>query len=114
MDEEKKPHLQVAQEMERQMVRDAWRDLMATESGRLIMWSILDKAGMFVFPHYGDSTDTLLRGRQQIGSELLNDYVFPNGVAAYTDLLLEAEARKQRLDVIAEQEARKEEEDEYS
>ena len=84
-------------------IQHAWIGLLSQEAGRLILWSILDKCGCFAFPHYGDSTDTLMRGRQQIGSELLQDHVFPHGMSFYTDMLLEAEAREQRLQMAAEQ-----------
>lgn len=78
-------------------IQTAWDALMSNEAGRLILWSILDKCGCFAFPHYGTSEDALHRGRQQIGSELLNDYVFVNGMRGYTDMLLEAEAREKRV-----------------
>lgn len=84
-------------------IQRAWLGLLSQEAGRLILWSILDKCGCFAFPHYGDSTDTLMRGRQQIGSELLQDHVFSHGMSFYTDMLLEAEARDQRLQMAAEQ-----------
>lgn len=92
-----------AQAMLDDEIQLAWRGLVSQEAGRLILWSILDKCGCFAFPHYGNSTDTLMRGRQQIGAELLQDHVFPLGMAFYTDMLLEAEARDQRLQVAAEQ-----------
>lgn len=92
-------------------IEQAWLGLLNQEAGRLILWSILDKCGCFSFPHYGDSMDTLIRGRQQIGAEVLQDHVFPHGLKFYTDMLLEAEAREQRAQVAARQEEKAESEE---
>jgi len=91
-------------------IQNAWNGLIEQPAGRLILWSILNKCGNFSFPHYGDSTDVLLRGRQQVGQELLEEFVLHRGMKYYTDMLLEAEARQERLDQAAEQTDRDNEE----
>lgn len=109
IDEEKTPleRLEIALEEE---IEQAWKGLLKQEAGRLILWSILDKCGLFSFPHYGDSTDTLLKGRQQVGSQILADHVFPHGMKYYTDMLLEAEERENRI-LIAQRQTEEEEND---
>lgn len=92
-----------------QEIADAWFEMINTKSGRLVLWSILEKCGTMDFSHYGGEIDILRKGRQQIGSELLSDYVFPYGVAPYTDMLLEAEIRDQALELAAAQTEREKE-----
>lgn len=93
-------------------LQEAWRSMLSVETGRLILWSILDKCGCFNFNHYGGELDILNRGRQQIGGELLRDFVFPQGMQVYADMLLEAEMRDKRLNLAAEIEETEDEETE--
>lgn len=76
---------------------EAWERLLGTEDGRLILWSILDLCGLQNFAFNGNAADTLMKGRQQIGAELLVNYVYPLGQGVYCKMLLEAEARDKRL-----------------
>lgn len=78
-------------------IQNAWHGLLKQEAGRLILWSIMDKCGCFNFDHYGGEVDIINRGRQQIGGELLTEFVFPHGMKFYTDMMLEADIREDRL-----------------
>lgn len=92
MDQEQRAH-----ELLEIEVSEAWEALVSHPAGRLVIWSILDKCGCFNFDHFGGEADLINKGRQQIGGEILRDHVFPFGMRAYTDLLLEAEERDKRL-----------------
>lgn len=82
-----------------EMINGAWAALLETEQGRLILWSIIDRCGGNQFPHFNDGRDQVFLGRQQVGSEVLRDHVFPLGMRYYTDMLLEAETLQQNLEV---------------
>tara|TARA_R110000850_G_scaffold23358_1_gene69075 strand:- start:11741 stop:12079 length:339 start_codon:yes stop_codon:yes gene_type:complete len=92
---------------------NAWRGMVVQPAGRLILWSILEKCGVFNFDHYGNDQDVIHKGRQQVGSELLRDFVFPHGMQLYADMLIEAEDRDRRIEMaIATDEKTDEEGDE--
>lgn len=95
------PETMTAEERAEALLEDeimkAWSGLLHQQAGRLILWTILDKCGQFNFDCIGGEADILNRGRQQIGGELLRDFVFPHGMGPYTDMLLEAEKRDERL-----------------
>lgn len=107
-DNERRLEVEVEERMEKE-IANAWQDLLATESGRLILWSILDKCGCHNFDFYGTDLDTLNRGRQQIGGEILRDFVFPAGVSVYAEMLVEAEIREKVLRQAAELDQKEEE-----
>ena len=96
IDEEKDIDEKVEELLKRD-IDNAWSALLETQSGRLILWSILDKCGLNNFAFNGNAHDALQKGRQQIASEILNEYVYPKGMQVYADMLLEAEARDKRL-----------------
>ena len=94
--------LEIFDDIQRDRLENAWRAMLNTEGGRVILHSVIEKCGCHDFSFYGNSMDTLTRGRQQIGSEILADYVFPFGMEFYTQMLLEAEARDDRRAEIEE------------
>lgn len=80
----------------------AWRDLLSTEAGRWVLWSILDKAGIAkpgaaMFVHFGTDSDLILRGRQQVGGEILDEFVHGEVPEAFYDMMKEADDRESRL-----------------
>lgn len=97
MTEERK-HEDIARSILNEEIETAWQGLLVQPAGRLILWSILEKCGMFNFDHYGTDQDVIHKGRQQVGSELLRDFVFPHGMKGYTETLLEAEDRDLRIE----------------
>jgi len=101
MDEPKEKLEDFVQRTLDEEIDQAWLDLIQTKSGRLLVWSILDKCRCFNFDHYGGETDLVHKGRQQIGGEILRDYVFPHGMGIYAQLLVEAEQRDDGLRVAA-------------
>lgn len=110
-DETEKTHEEKISEALEGQIALAWKGLIAQPAGRLILWSILDKCGVADFPFFGNSTDALLRGRQQIGAEILEEYVYPHGMGAYTDMILEAEERQNRINEAIQQDENEETED---
>lgn len=88
----------VVEAMLQQEVDEAWQWLLSQPKGKIILWSILDKCGLQSFPFYGNSHDALHRGRQQVGSDILANHVYPLGMKTYTDMLLDAEERQQKLE----------------
>lgn len=94
--------LDIVEAQRDQLIQDAWAAMLETEEGRLILWSILDRAGVNQFPYFGDRRDDEFRGRQRVGSEILDSHVFPLGMSYYTDMLLEAEALHNNLRVEVE------------
>jgi len=88
----------VIRDMLEAQIDEAWDWMLRDPRGKLVLWSMLDKCGLFSFPHYGNSMDALMRGRQQVAAETLADYVFPRGMKVYTDMLLEAEHRQKLLE----------------
>ena len=100
-------HLEKAQELQEKNLLAAWRAMLSHEAGRLVLWSILDKtgiakvgAGMFV--HFGSDQDALLRGRQQVGGEILDEFIHTNDPEAYYVMLKEADDRDYELRKAAE------------
>lgn len=88
--------------LQEQNLHSAWDALLSHEAGRLVLWSILDKAGIAkvgssMFLHFGTDQDALLRGRQQVGAEILDDYVHAIRPEAYFDMLKEADIRNDAL-----------------
>lgn len=79
-------------------IQKSWDALINHEAGRLIVWSILDKCGNFNFDFFNSDFDILMKGRQQIGAEILRDFVFSDGMDAYTKILTEADERMSRLE----------------
>jgi len=76
----------------------AWEAMLSHEAGRLVLWSILDRAGVSkvgagMFLHFGGDSDILLKGRQQLGAELLDEFVHANNPEAYYTMLQEADDR---------------------
>jgi len=96
----------------RDELMDAWQQMLSTEGGRLILWSILDKSCHDAVDFYDNGHDALLRGRQQVGAEILNDFVTPLGIKSYADMLVEAEKRDKRLQIAVEADEKNQTEDE--
>ena len=72
----------------------------------MVLHSILDKAGISkvgsgMFMHFGSDQDVLLRGRQQVGGEILDEFVHAINPEAYYDMLKEADARDNELRIAA-------------
>ena len=91
----------VAQTQERNLLA-AWRAMLEHEAGRLVLHSILDKAGIAkvgpdMFAFFDSSSDALLRGRQQMGAEILEVFVHSNAPEAYYVMLKEADIRSEML-----------------
>ena len=100
-------HLEKAQALQEKNLLAAWRAMLSHEAGRLVLWSILDKAGIAkvgagMFMHFGSDQDALLRGRQQVGGEILDDFVHANDPEAYFVMLKEADMRDDELRIAAE------------
>lgn len=96
----------------KQEIGNAWASLIGTYPGRLVLHSILDRCGVNDFAFYGGEMDALMRGRQQIGGEILEEFVYPNGMENYTTMILEAEERQKRLhQAVLKDEAAQEEND---
>lgn len=89
---------QIVEAMLQQEIDEAWAWMLSDDRGKLILFSILDKCGLQNFTFNGNSWDALFKGRQQIGAEILADHVYPFGMHVYTDMLLQAEERQQRLE----------------
>lgn len=91
-----------------------WIELISNENGRRLLHSILEKCQMMNFGHFDSGYDVLLKGRQQVGAEILGDFVFPNGMQFYTDMLLEAEVRLKNLEVAIEAAITKEQDEDMT
>lgn len=85
-----------------------WLELLSHENGRWLLYSILDKCQMWNFGHHGNEADAVIKGRQQIGAEVLAEFVWPKGMKYFTDMLLEAERREKSIAVAIEAEITKE------
>lgn len=97
MDQEKEKAKIIEDELNRR-ISEAWDFVLDDERGRLVLWSVLDKCGLFSFPFYGNSHDAVHRGRQQVADDILTSHIYPKGMKVYTDMLLEAEARNAVLE----------------
>lgn len=100
-------HLEKAQTLQEKNLMAAWRAMLSHEAGRLVLWSLLDKAGIAkvgagMFMHFGSDQDALLRGRQQLGGEVLDEFVHSNDPVAYFVMLKEADERDDELRIAAE------------
>lgn len=83
-------------------LRASWAALLSNEGGRMVLMDILDRAGIAkttaaMFTHFGNDTDLLLRGRQQLGAELLDEFVHLSHSADYYKMLKEADDRATKL-----------------
>ncbi len=110
-DEEEKAREEQVQKALQDEIDRAWSALLQQPAGRLILWSILDKCGLQNFPVLGEPWDTINKGRQQIGNEILEECVYPVGMSVYTQMLLEAEERDQRLQAAIDQDDAEQEEE---
>ena len=109
---EEQTHAEKLEEALQDEVRRAWHALLDGPAGRLIAWSIMDRCGMNNFTlHDTPTMDALMKGRQQIGAEILEEFVFSAGMRVYTDMMLEADQRQQRLENALQQDERELEDD---
>lgn len=82
-------------------VSTAWAKLLATEEGRLIAWTILDKCHVFSSTYTGNAASNFLEGERNVGLKILQEHVLPFGPHALADMMQEAEDRYTRLQMAA-------------
>ena len=80
-----------------QEIDNAWEWFRSDPRGKTVLWSILERCGMQNFTFNGNSWDALMKGRQQVGSDILANNIYPHGMKFYTEMLLEAEERDNRI-----------------
>ena len=102
-----KPPIEQEMDIQARNLQLAWAAFLDHEAGRLVLWSILDLAGIGrlgagMFPHFGTDQDALLKGRQQVGAEILDNFVYDCAPDAYITMLQEAETRADALRIAAE------------
>lgn len=79
-------------------LRTAWDAQLATEAGRLVIWSILAKCHLFETTYTGNALSNFLEGERSIGLHILADHVMPQGARFFSDMMIENERRMQRLE----------------
>jgi len=86
-------------ELEALRDKEYLRQILSTVGGRLVVWNVLTKCGIYATSYQGKVKDTLWReGRRSIGLELMQDIAAADP-AAYALMRDEATAReKEKLD----------------
>ena len=79
----------------------AWAEVLETESGRAVVWSILQGTYLFDQTHGGDSLDGFRAGQRQVGLMILRNHLMPAGLDMLCRLQTEAAAREDRARLIA-------------
>ena len=94
--------LEKVQELLDGELQRAWAALLAHPGGKLIIWDILEMCGIYRSTYTGNAQSNFLEGERNIGLRIMNERILPNGVQAYCDILLEADARNERLRIAAQ------------
>ena len=92
-------------------IADAWASVLNTESGRLVVWSILEDCHLFAQTHLGNELDGLRAGMREVGLRILNNRVFPHDVRTFADMQVEHANLMDRLQKEAAMEAQEEQND---
>lgn len=84
-------------------IAQAWAETLDTESGRLAVWSILERCHLFASTFTGDPlTGAHAEGERSIGLMILRDRVFPHDPRTFADMQAEHAALMDRLRTAAE------------
>lgn len=84
----------------------AWAKVLGTPEGRLAVWSVLERCGIFQVTTTGTAMDSWRAGFRDAGLTLLTERVFPHDVRTFADMQLEHAQLMQRIQLQAELEAR--------
>lgn len=82
----------------------AWNDVLSTESGRAVIWSILQGTYLFDQTHGGDAMDGFRAGQRQVGLLILRNHVMPAGLDMLLRLQTEAAERESRARLVVKPE----------
>lgn len=95
-----------------QNIAEAWRRVLDTPEGRLAVWSILERCGVFQITTTGSTTDQWRAGFRDAGLVLLNERVFPHDVRTFASMQVEHAELVQRIQREAQLEVKEGEPDE--
>lgn len=104
----------VSEMIERQReatISGAWRDVLDTDAGRLVVWSILERCGIFQITTSGSPLDGWRAGFRDAGLAILAERVFPHDTRTFAAMQLEHAEMMQRIQLHAEREAEKDDDD---
>lgn len=77
---------------------EAWVDVLSTERGRMVIWSILSHCHVFESTYTGNAASNFLEGERNVGLHILNDHVFPNDPMLLTQMMQEAGNREDQIE----------------
>ena len=80
-------------------VNAAWQAVLDTPEGRLVMWSILERCGVFQITTSGSSLDQWRAGFRDLGLTVLNERIFPHGVRTFATMQVEHAELMQRIEL---------------
>lgn len=93
-------------------IAEAWKRVLDTPEGRLAVWSILERCGVFQITTTGSATDQWRAGFRDAGLVLLNERVFPHDVRTFASMQVEHAELMQRIQLQAQLELKEGETDE--
>ena len=86
------------------MTDTAWYALLNNEGGRAVVWSILERCHIFQSTYTGNSASTFHEGERNIGLHILNNRILPHGPKHFTQMMEEAQARREEIEAAYERE----------
>lgn len=69
------------------------KNVLSTESGRIVLRSIIEKSGFFADPHVGMEETMRFMGSRRVGV-WLRDWIFDADIASYVTMIKETESAR--------------------
>ncbi|MGL5828352.1 MAG: hypothetical protein ACRC0L_02135 [Angustibacter sp.] len=94
-------HREAAEKEMARKLQAAWRDILSTSEGRMVMHSLMGSCGIFASTFTGDRRGDFLEGRRSVALELQSVYLEQQGAEIYGRMLVEAELRMREIEAAA-------------
>ena len=99
-----RPRDQLVAERYAEEVSGAWKTLLETRPGRLVIWSILEPCHIFHTTYTGNADTNFREGERSIGLKLLERHIFPHGFHYLADMMSDHAAFLNELRAAVEEE----------
>ena len=93
-----------------QNMQNAWAVFLASENGRMVLWSVLEQCHIFQTTYTGNQLQAFMEGERNIGLKILAERVFPQGMEIFAQMLLESEKRDKAIQAAIDETLKEQEE----
>lgn len=83
-------------------MRRAWGYMLNDARGRLVIWSILEKAHIFQLSYSGNADTNFREGERNIGLQMLERHILPLGAEYLANMMAEHEERLLQIEAAVE------------